>query len=72
MARRAGHGRLAAAVATTVAITAAEPAFAQNTAHLPLQFDFLPPGARSVLEINGAADLASKTKYVTFSVVIRY
>ena len=24
------------------------------------------------LELNGAADLASKTKYVTFSVVIRY
>ncbi len=48
MARRAGYGRLAAAVATTVAITAAQPAFAQNTVQLPLQFDFLPPGARSV------------------------
>lgn len=48
MARRAGYGRLAAAVATTVAIAAAPPAFAQNTVQLPLQFDFLPPGARSV------------------------
>jgi long-chain fatty acid transport protein len=37
-------GLLAAALTTAVT----HPAFAQNTAQLPLQFDFLPPGARSV------------------------
>jgi hypothetical protein len=77
MARRARYGCLAAAVATTVAVTAAPPAFAQNTATLPggssqAHYTFGGgPRADPLAGTNAAADLASKTKYVTFSVVIR-
>src|SRR5262245_47207391 len=35
-------------VAAALIASATHPAFGQNTAQLPLQFDFLPPGARSV------------------------
>lgn len=40
-------GRVLALVATVWLTTGAVPARAQSTAQLPLQFDFLPPGARS-------------------------
>ena len=49
-----------AACALSLAIAA--PAFAQSTAQIPLQFDFLPPGARSVgmgTAFVGAADDAT-------------
>lgn len=41
------HG-LPIGLATALAAIVATPVSAQNTAQLPLQFDFLPPGARSV------------------------
>jgi long-chain fatty acid transport protein len=43
--RRAAH---LIGLVTTILTAVARPALAQNTVQLPLQFDFLPPGARSV------------------------
>jgi long-chain fatty acid transport protein len=49
MRRGAGRALSIGLVATALSASAATtPVFAQNTAQLPLQFDFLPPGARSV------------------------
>ena len=47
---RRGLGRAFSIRLLAIALitSAASPVFAQNTAQLPLQFDFLPPGARSV------------------------
>jgi long-subunit fatty acid transport protein len=42
------HAALLIGLVAAMLPAAARPAFAQNTVQLPLQFDFLPPGARSV------------------------